>query len=347
MSITSDRIPAAHARSAWAAGIEPLREAFPQHADRLLRAIAYSHRASLPVPIFISGAARSGKSTLAQAIAELAGEQERAEIPTPTLGSIRRAAHSGVPLIVDEAAPAKSRARPNMFDQLETEIYATYSTKLHHPSVLVATGGQPIDPLSASRIIAIDLPLRPRSVQTLKAVSSEPAAAGRRIVASYLQQRATTVDVDAQALTIANYRELDNIRRLGAALHIGDEILRALSLDDPPQSSTSWLAPNDQVVWAMREALRYLLDNGGALSAGPTESADWPIGRVDANYVYIRPAEALPFIRAAHGNPTLSTRAITDALRDTRLLTTNTGTTPTRVGGQIVRAWRVSNSILD
>ena len=39
MDTLADPIPAAHARSAWAAGIDPLREAFPLHADKLIRAI--------------------------------------------------------------------------------------------------------------------------------------------------------------------------------------------------------------------------------------------------------------------------------------------------------------------
>ena len=41
-TLASDPIPLTHARSAWTAGVEPLRDAFPAHTDRLIRAIAFS-----------------------------------------------------------------------------------------------------------------------------------------------------------------------------------------------------------------------------------------------------------------------------------------------------------------
>ena len=342
----SDIIPAAHARSAWAAGIDPLREAFPPHVDRLLRAIAFSHIASLPVPVFIIGGPRSGKSTLARAIGDLAGELPRPPIARASVSGIKQAVQPGAPLIVDDAAPASSRARPGMFDQLEGETYAAFHSRLHEPSIFVATGDQPISELSASRIITIELPARPRSLRVLKAVSSEPAIAGRRYVASYLHQQAGDVDVDDRALSIAGHRELDNLRRLGAALYAGDEILRALSLEIPATPATTWLHPDDQITWAVRSALRYLLELGGQLTQAPNETAGWPIGRIDEHHIYLRPAEALSFIRAAHGNETLSIRAIAGALRRTRLLTTDTGTIPMRIEGRSVRVWRISKSIL-
>lgn len=342
----SDIIPAAHARSAWAAGIDPLRDAFPHHVDRLLRAIAFSHIASLPVPVFIIGGPRSGKSTLARAIGDLAGELPRPAIARASVSGIKQAVQPGAPLIVDDAAPVSSRAHPSLFDQLEGETYVPFYSRLHEPSIFVATGSQPISELSAGRIITIELPARPRSLRTLRAVSNEPAIAGRRYVASYLHQQAGEVDVDSMALRLAQHRELDNLRRLGAALHAGDEILRALSLEYSATPATAWLHPDDQITWAVRSAIRYLLEIGGQLTQGSNETAGWPIGRIDSDYVYLRPAEALSFIRAAHGTQTLSIRAIAAALRRTRLLTTDSGTIPMRVEGRSVRVWRISKSIL-
>lgn len=346
MPALSEPIPTAHARSAWAAGVDPLRKAFPKHAEQLLRAIAFSHIASLPVQIFINGGPRTGKTTLTEALADLADEQEPVQIERVSLRGIRQAVVPGQPLIIDEAAPASSNANPNMFVQLHGEIFAQYSTRLHRPSVLIATGNQPVDELTASRIIYVHLPDRP-GIRALKAVGSEPAVAGRRIVGSYLRQRASAVDVDKAALQIVQARPLDNERRLAAALFVGDQILRSLDLDDPPGPSTAWLLPDDQVVWAVREAILYLLANGGKLVDSPTDTSDWSIGRIDEHYVYLRPAEALPFIRAAAGNDRLSTHGIAAALRRTALLETTRGTVLARIDGTPARVWRILRQILD
>ena len=93
MGTLADSIPAAHARSAWAAGIEPLREAFPLHADKLVRAIAYSYIEPLPTPIFIIGGTPTTRDALADALAELAGEIERPHIDPLTFAGVRRAVH--------------------------------------------------------------------------------------------------------------------------------------------------------------------------------------------------------------------------------------------------------------
>lgn len=342
-TLASDPIPLTHARSAWAAGVEPLRDAFPTHADRLIRAIAFSHVASLPVPILVRGSATSGRSELVDALAELAGETARTNIEPMTLAGIRRAAVSGEPLVVDAANGWAMKA--SMFDEIETESYAAFSTRLHLPSALIAAGSQPIHPLSASRVIAVELPLRPRSVQPIRAASSEPARAGRRIVASYLQGRAPHVELDSAALTIVRTRDLDNSRRLGAALYLGDQILRALNLEEQAAASTSWLNPDDQIVWALRDAIRYLLANGGELTDNAASSKEWVIGRAKGDHLLIRPAEALPFIRAAHGDSTLTSKDVAAALRRARLLTTATGTIVARIANEPTRVWKISDSL--
>lgn len=345
MPALSESIPAAHARSAWAAGIEPLRTAFPQHADRLIRAIAYSHTAPLPVQIFITGGPRTGKTTLTEALADLADEQQPVQIARLTLRGIRDTVRPGVPLIIDEAAPADAKTQPNMFVQLHGEIYAQYSTRLHRPSVLIATGDQPVDALTSSRIIHVALPSRP-GIRALKAVGSEPAVAGRRLVGSYLRQRAASVDVDPHAANLSRQRQLEFERRRGAALYVGDQILQALELE-ASGPSTHWLHPDDQIVWAVREALRYLLSNGGELVTKPTNPSDWAIGRIDKHYIYLRPAETLAFIRASAGDESLSIHAVAAALRRARWLTTDSGTIVTRIEGSPTRVWRVDRNILD
>jgi hypothetical protein len=140
-------IPAAHARSAWPAGIAPLYEAFPDHAAGIVRAVVFTHRTTFPVPIVITGSPGSGKTTLARAIGELTGEPEPAKISTLSLHSIRRAGRRGAPLIVDDAAPADSREKHSMFNQVAGEHRGVANTPLHNPSLIVLTGEQPIDPL--------------------------------------------------------------------------------------------------------------------------------------------------------------------------------------------------------
>lgn len=228
-----------------------------------------------------------------------------------------------------------------MLDEIEIETYVTISTRLHKASALIVASSQTIQPLSAGRSITIELPQRPRSLQPLRAMESEPAHAGRRIIASYLQQNASRGDLDTNALSIARHPELDKLRRLGAALYLGDTILRALALDTPTAPATSWLSSDDQIVWALREAIRYLLDNGGELTGNASDSKEWVIGRSDRDHLYIRPAEALPFIRAAHGDPNLSTKAITAALRRLHLITSKTGTVRMRIGGEPTRVWKI------
>jgi hypothetical protein len=340
-ALATGSIPAAHARSAWAAGIEPLREAFPLHADKLVRAIAYSYVAPLPTPIFIVGGTPTTREALANALGEIAGEIARPRIDPPTLSGIRRAVTPGKPLVLDTVPPASSHANQSMLDQIEVETYVTFSTRLHKASVLIAASSQNIQPLSAGRALTIELPLRPRSLQPLRATESEPARAGRRILASYLQQNASLHELDKHALNIAQHPELDKLRRLGAAFYLGDTILRTLGLDAHDAPANSWLSSDDQIVWAMRDAIRYLLDNGGELTSNASDSKEWVIGRSDRDYLYIRPAEALPFIRAAHGDPTLSTKAITAALRRLHLITSQTGTVRMRIGGEPTRVWKI------
>lgn len=340
-ALATDPIPAAHARGAWAAGIEPLREAFPLHADKLIRAITYSHIEPLPTPIFIVGGTRLMREALANALAELAGEVERPHIDPPTLNGIRRAVTPGRPLVLDEVPQTSSRSTLSMLDEIEIESFVSFSTVLSDASALIVASSQTIQPLSAGRSITIELPQRPRSLRPLRAMESEPAAAGRRIIASYLQQSTRHLDLNEHAINIARHPDYDKPRRLDAAFYLGDTILRTLGLDALATPATSWLSPDDQIVWALRDAVRYLLANGGELTDNPSDSKEWVIGRTDRDYLYIRPTEALPFIRAAHGDPTLSTKAITAALRRLHLITSKTGTVTVRIGGEPTRVWKI------
>lgn len=341
MNEPSNSIPPAHARTAWAAGVEPLREAFPLHADKLIRAIAYSHIDPLPTPIFIIGGNPTTRGTLADALAELAGEVERPRIDPLTLHQIRRTVKPGEPLVLNGAPPAAARAALSTLDEIEIESFVSFATPLSKASALIIASSQTIQPLSADRSITIELPQRPRSVQPLRAMASEPATAGRRIIASYLQQNTRRLSLNQHAVNIARHPDYDKPRRLGAAFYLGDAVLRTLDLDAPATPATSWLHPEDQIVWAVREAIRYLLDNGGELTYNARDSKEWAIGRADRNYLYIRPGEALPFIRAAHGDPNLSVKAITAALQRQHLIASKTGTTRMRIGGAPTRVWKI------
>ena len=340
MGTLADSIPAAHARSAWAAGIEPLREAFPLHADKLVRAIAYSYIEPLPTPIFIIGGTPTTRDALADALAELAGEIERPHIDPLTFAGVRRAVVPGRPLVLTSAPHVSPRAPLSALDEIEIESFVSFATPLSKASALIIASSQTIQPLSAERSITIELPQRPRSLQPLRSLGSEPAAAGRRIIASYLQQNAPHLDLDPHGINIARHPDFAKPRRLDAAFYLGDTILSTLGLDAPAQPATSWLGEDDQIIWALREAVRYLLANGGELTDNASQTKEWVIGRTDHRYLYIRPTEALPFIRAAHGDPTLSIKAITTTLRRLHLIGTKTGTVTARIGGDPPRVWK-------
>jgi energy-coupling factor transporter ATP-binding protein EcfA2 len=351
MLSTAEPIPAAHARSAWAAGIAPLYEAFPDHAAAIVRAVVFTHLTTLPVPIIITGPTGSGKTTLARAIGELTGELEPAEISPLTLHGIRRAGRRGVPLIVDEAARADSREKHSMFNQVAGEHRGVANTRLHDPSIIVLTGEQPIDPLIASRLIHIPLRRR-RSREPFRVAGAEPASAARRILHSYLHQIIPTVvlDEDEQfGLKIATNPYLEHDRRRGAAMYVAEEILRAVHLETTTTPSTDWLEPDDQVLRALRASIRYAIANGGVLATSAHSDASWVIGRVDDDFTYLRPHELLPFLRVELDNPQLTTNALTRTFAKMQLLTTTPargGTRPIKLNGGLISTWPISNGFL-
>tara|TARA_B100001123_G_scaffold326093_1_gene366672 strand:- start:1007 stop:1774 length:768 start_codon:yes stop_codon:yes gene_type:complete len=247
----------------------------------------------------------------------------------------------GRPLVLTSAPHVSPRAPLSALDEIEIESFVSFATPLSKASALIIASSQTIQPLSAERSITIELPQRPRSLQPLRSLGSEPAAAGRRIIASYLQQNAPHLDLDPHGINIARHPDFAKPRRLDAAFYLGDTILSTLGLDAPAQPATSWLGEDDQIIWALREAVRYLLANGGELTDNASQTKEWVIGRTDHRYLYIRPTEALPFIRAAHGDPTLSIKAITTTLRRLHLIGTKTGTVTARIGGEPTRVWKI------
>lgn len=339
-------------RTAWSAGTRPFQEAFPQHAERLLRAIAYAHFAPFPVPILITGKERVGKTTLINALAELAGQLDPPPINQLSLNGIRAAAQPGRPLLVDDAAPATSLARPSMLSQIAGEIYAVRSTPLHDVSILGASGDQPIDPLSLPRVIHVHLGTR-QHIKPLRAVGAEPATAARMLIHSHLQANTPRLELDADArhaAALAADPDAAHERRRGAALYVGERILAGLALIPASGEATRWLEPDDRIVWALRAALRYMRANGGMIADSAHERADWIIGRAEGDQVMIFPNEALTFIRAELGDRTTTTNAITRALSRLRLISTDSaqgGTVPVKLNGRLVRAWRMPASTLD
>ncbi|MGC5225405.1 hypothetical protein ACPW96_22810 [Micromonospora sp. DT81.3] len=351
MLTTAGTIPASHARGAWAAGIAPLYEAFPDAAGALVRALTFAHRAPFPVPVFITGPAGSGRTVLAQAMAELAGQLEQPAIAHMTLNGIRNAARTGSPLIVDDAGPATSNTTGSIFDQLGGEIHGTANTRLHDPTILVVNGDQEINPIVAGRAVHVTLRRR-RSREHLRAAAAEPASAARRLLHSYLSQTVPAVELNTDErfgfdLALNPYPEHE--RRRGAALYVADEILHALHLERHSLPGTRWLEPDDQIIWAVRAAVRYTLAHGGTLASSAHSDEDWVIGRVDDTHTYLRPGELLQFIRVELNQPTLTTNALTRALARMNLIRTDAaqgGTVPIRLNGSLVRAWRIENELL-
>lgn len=339
-------------RTAWSAGTRPLQEAFPLHADRLLRAIAYAHYAPFPVPILITGKERVGKTTLLNALAELTGQLDAPPIKQLSLNGIRAAAQPGRPLLIDDAAPSASLARPSMLSQIAGEVYAVRSTPLHDVSILGASGDQPIDPHTLPRVIHVHLGTR-QQIKPLRAVGAEPATAARMLIHSHLQANTPRINLDPDArhaAALAADPDAAHERRRGAAFYVGDRILSELALIPSSSEATRWLEPDDRIMWALRSAIRYMRANGGVIAESAHESAEWIIGRAEGDQVMIFPNEALTFIRAELGDRTTTTNALTRALSRLRLISTDSaqgGTVPVKLNGRLMRAWRMPATALD
>ena len=346
MTVDAEPVPTAQARTAWLTGVSPLIEAFPRHASDILCAVAFAHRASFPVPIFITGRKGAGKSTLAQVIAELTGQSEQFELPQRTLSSIRKAARPGHPLILDDAAPAESHARPPMFTQIQGEIYSSQNSPLAAASIVAATGEQKVDELSRARVLFAPINRRTAPLEVFQKLHEDTAAASRRTVHSYLQTQIPHISLDraeTAALRTARSVDLAHERRRDAALHVGQALLRNLSLSIGTQRHS--MAADDQIITATHAALLYALDNGATL----TGNTDWTLGKRDDDYLYVIPSEIIRFIRAELNAPSLTTTAVAAALERNHMLhpsRTQGRSIPRSINGTLTRVWRLSPSLI-
>ncbi len=348
-AVDVEPVSAAQARAAWGTGVAPLLEAFPDHVGDILRAIAFAHRAPFPVPVFITGRPGAGKTTLARAIGELTGRGVPLELAQRSLASIRKAAAPGEPLVLDDIAPAHSRARPAMFTQIQAEVYASRNSPLNAASLVVATGEQKIDELSLQRTLATRINRRRAPREIYAQLQSQTAAAARLSVHTYLQAqipRVTLRNADSAAARLALGVDIEHERRRDAALHVGGVLLRALDLD--AGTSRHRMPREDQILVGVYAALQYALDNGAILGGHPT-AGDWVLGRRDEDYLYLIPSEILPIIRAELDDDTLTSNAVAAALEDRGLLYSSRRqgrSIPRSINGTLTRVWRLSPALL-
>ncbi|MGC5172997.1 hypothetical protein ACLQ2Q_20350 [Microbacterium sp. DT81.1] len=347
--VDAEPVSASQARAAWQTGVAPLLEAFPDHAGDILRAIAFAHRAPFPVPVFITGRAGAGKTTLARTIGELTGRSATLELPQRSLASIRKAATPGEPLVLDDAAPAHSRARPAMFTQIQAEVYASRNSPLNAASIVVATGEQKIDELSLQRTLATRINRRRAPGKVYEQLHSAAAAAARLSVHTFLQAqipRVTLSRADSAATRLALGVDIEHERRRDAALHVGGVLLRALELD--AGTSRHRMPREDSILVGVYAALQYVLDNG-ALLGGRATAGDWILGRRDEDYLYVIPGELMPFIRAELNDTTLTSNAVAAALENRGVLYPSRRqgrSIPRSINGTLTRVWRLSPGLL-
>lgn len=345
MTVDAEPVSTAQARTAWHVGVAPLLEAFPRHAGDILCAIAFAHRASFPVPVFITGRKGAGKSTLARAIGELTGQSEQFALPQRSLPSIRKAAKPGEPLVLDDVAPADSHVRPPMFTQIQGEVYSSQHSPLAVASIIAATGEQKVDELSQARTLFAPINRRQAPREIFEQLHTDAAAASRRTIHTYLQTQIPRISLDradAAALRTARSVDLAHERRRDAALHVGQVLLR--NLDLIAGNPKSHLAADDQIITATHAALLYALDNGATL----TGDTDWTLGRRDDDYLYVIPGELMPFIRAELNTPTLTTNAVSAALERNHMLyrSAQGRSIPRSINGTLTRVWRLTPGLI-
>lgn len=342
-------ISTGQARTAWQTGVAPLLDAYPDHAGDILRAIAFAHRAPFPVPVFITGRAGAGKTTLARAIGELTGRSDPVELPQRSLASIRKAATRGESLILDDIAPAGSRARPAMFTQIQGEVYASRNSPLNAAAIVVATGEQKIDELSLQRTLATRINRRRAPREIFAQLHSDAAAAARLSVHTFLQAQTPRVTLGraaSAATRLALGVDVEHERRRDAALHVGGVLLRALDLE--AGTSRHRMPREDRILVGVYAALQYALDNGARLG-NRDNAADWILGRRDDDYLYVIPGELMPFIRAELDDDTLTSNAVAAALEDRGLLYPSRRqgrSIPRSINGTLTRVWRLSLGLL-
>lgn len=345
MTELAEPVSTAQARSAWHTGVEPLLEAFPDHAGDILRAVAFAHRAPFPVPLFITGRTGAGKSTLARAIGELTGQDEPIELPQLSLASIRKAVQPGRPFILDDAAPASSRARPPMFTQIEGEIYSSRNSPLRAATLVAVMGEQKVDKLSQPRVLLARINRRRAPLELYEQLHSDAAAASRRAVHTYLQTQIPLItlgNADTAAARTALSDNLAHDRRRDAAIHVGHVLLR--NLDLPAGTQKHHMSEDDQIITATHAALLYALDNGATL----TGDTDWILGRRDDDYLYVIPREIMTFIRAELNAPDLTTNAVAAALERNHMLypSTQGRSIPRSINGTLTRVWRLTPGLI-
>lgn len=318
------------AATAWDVGATPLLEHYGDTVRPLLQAVVYSHRAHFPVPVIVTGSARSGIRDLLQALRELTGEWPEVRSDRLTVRTLRLGAERGLPLLAENIT---SRDR-GMLDELHEE-YFDYGSPLQEASLVLATSNQRMHRSVASRVLHV--PLRPDGPDRVARaeISTVTRSGARRLAQTYLQQRAPRCALPTRArraIATAGDQELEPGRRRDAALTAADAVLRSLKLPALPVT-------HDPIVQAVREALRAAVARD-----------DLVVGRLDAGTLYAIPNQITPGIREAAGDPTLTRAAIARALERAELLTTKTTqsrTAPARIHGRLTRVWHIKARILD
>lgn len=324
------------AAECWVTSVQPLVDLYGSATINLIHAIVISYRARFPVPIYITGTSRSGADDLLEATAALTGDWPILRSQPITLPTIRLAAQRAQPLLIENAAPGKDIAGPNMFELISDESL-DYGTPLEEVTILIASGGRRLGRELRHRTLHIPLPAAgPTRVQR-KVTTSVTADSARRLVAIYLQQNVPTTTLPARTqreLTLAADSTQTPHVRCDAALSAAPALISALQLP-------ILRAPEDPILEATRAAIRRALSTG---QRSVTRTG---------HELYVIPEQILPAIRQAAHDENIKHYDVARALEVARALNTQTreqatqgSTTPVRLDNRLQRVWKVRDTLL-